>query len=179
MGELLARIPSALPQAERVLSSQPLRPDKVETEGPPAVMPFISKLYHMLSHPEEFQDVLVWDADGEAFIVHASDHLVQEVFPLMFGHGTFASFTRQVYSFRRLSPPELRTRLSIPPSSSYSGWAHPLFTRDNDPDTLHLLAPRPNKARERSKSEKREREREGERDDGRKRSEKMKRGSAG
>ncbi|GAA5998328.1 heat shock factor family protein [Rhodotorula paludigena] len=144
-------------------------------------MPFISKLYHMLSHPEELQDVLVWDADGEAFIVHASDRLVQEVFPQVFGHGNFASFTRQlnVYSFCRLSPPELRTRLSITPSSAYSAWAHPLFTRDNNPDTLHLLAPRPNKARERSKREKREREREGERDDGRERSEKMKRRMAG
>lgn len=58
-------------------------------------MPFISKLYHMLSHPEEFQDVLVWDADGEAFIVHASDRLVQKVFPQVFGHGNFASFTSE------------------------------------------------------------------------------------
>ena len=60
----------------------------------PRVKPFIAKLAHLLARPETYQDCIVWDAAGEAFILNASKRLTGEVFPRLFGHGTLASFTR-------------------------------------------------------------------------------------
>lgn len=67
-------------------------------EGPigltPRVKPFIAKLNHLLGHPESYQDCIVWDSTGEAFIVNANKRFCDEVLPRLFGHRNLASFTR-------------------------------------------------------------------------------------
>ncbi|GAA6052709.1 hypothetical protein NBRC10513_003438 [Rhodotorula toruloides] len=153
-------------------------------EGPigltPRVKPFIAKLNHLLGHPESYQDCIVWDSTGEAFIVNANKRFCDEVLPRLFGHRNLASFTRQlnvrrelcastfpfseansarsqqVYGFRRLSNSELMSRIDVKSQEGYSGWSHALFTRD-DKSSLHLLNPRPSRARMIKKAEKQER----------------------
>ncbi|BGO94718.1 hypothetical protein NBRC10512_007334 [Rhodotorula toruloides] len=131
-------------------------------EGPigltPRVKPFIAKLNHLLGNPESYQDCIVWDSTGEAFIVNANKRFCDEVLPRLFGHRNLASFTRQlnVYGFRRLSNSELMSRMDVKSQEGYSGWSHALFTRD-DKSSLHLLNPRPSRARMLKKAEKHER----------------------
>lgn len=62
----------------------------------------------------------------------------------------------QVYGFRRLSNAELMSRIDVKSQEGYSGWSHALFTRD-DKSSLHLLNPRPSRARMLKKAEKQER----------------------
>ncbi|GAA5879830.1 hypothetical protein JCM8547_005777 [Rhodosporidiobolus lusitaniae] len=119
------------------------------------VKPFISKLNHMLSRPETYADVIVWDAEGQAFIVHHTARFHDEVLPRLFGHSQSASFSRQlnVYGFRRLSATELSARIDVASTANYSGWIHPIFKR-SDRASLHLLTPRPSRARANAKEEK-------------------------
>ena len=64
--------------------------------------------------------------------------------------------SQQVYGFRRLSNSELMSRIDVKSQEGYSGWSHSLFTRD-DKSSLHLLNPRPSRARMLKKAEKQER----------------------
>ncbi|GAA5980830.1 hypothetical protein JCM10908_003883 [Rhodotorula pacifica] len=165
VGQYLTTCPTTLDSPEHV-DWRPLRRDSTgefETEsvvdGPigltPRVKPFIAKLAHLLARPESYQDCIVWDAAGESFILNASKRLMGEVFPRLFGHSTLASFTRQlnVYGFRRLSSSELAARIDIADPSGYSGWQHDLFKR-GDKSSLHLLDPRPSRARQIKKAQK-------------------------
>ncbi|BGP38452.1 hypothetical protein JCM10449v2_002384 [Rhodotorula kratochvilovae] len=166
VGDVLARVPSAMPAAGQPGSSRqgntqdwslvnPIdsaAPSSLLVPAPPPpTKPFIAKLHAMLAHPDEYADVLTWDASGEVVVVRECERIVSEVFPGVFGHGNFASFTRQlnVYSFHRHPPSLLPTLLDLPASalSGYSAWSHPHFTRANNPAALHLLVPRPSKAR--------------------------------
>ncbi|GAA5866410.1 hypothetical protein JCM1840_001307 [Sporobolomyces johnsonii] len=63
----------------------------------------------------------------------------------------------QVYGFTRLSTSDLLSRLDVASASAsdLSGWSHPQFRR-NDTSTLHLLTPRPSRARLLKKAEKEE-----------------------
>ncbi|BGP36488.1 hypothetical protein JCM10450v2_000387 [Rhodotorula kratochvilovae] len=124
----------------------------------PRVKPFIAKLNHLVSYPECYQDCVVWDSSGESFIINANKRFVSEVLPRLFGHGNAASFTRQlnVYGFRRLTNAELLSRVDVATAEGYSGWSHPHFTRD-EKTGLHLLTPRPSRARLVKKAEKQER----------------------
>ncbi|GAA5997363.1 uncharacterized protein JCM10292_000205 [Rhodotorula paludigena] len=129
-----------------------------------SVKPFISKLYHLLSHPDSYQDCVVWDGSGNSFIINSNKRFARDVLPQVFGHSNIASFTRQlnVYGFRRMSTAELMSRVNVTSPETYSAWQHALFTRD-DCTTLHLLCPRPSRARVLKKAanaEKQERERE-------------------
>ncbi|GAA5922856.1 hypothetical protein JCM1841_003763 [Sporobolomyces salmonicolor] len=133
----------------------------------PNIKPFIGKLVHLLARPDLFADVVMWCPDGMAFIVNANDHFRDKVLPDLFGHGNFASFTRQlnVYSFTRMSTTDLIARVDVGSMPAASAWHHPLFRRD-DPSALHLLSPRPSRARLAKRAEKRgravaEAEREG------------------
>ncbi|BGP70816.1 hypothetical protein NBRC10513v2_004177 [Rhodotorula toruloides] len=170
VGEVLGAFPSvaddATPLPARTLaarrgSSGGFEADSV-VEGPigltPRVKPFIAKLNHLLGHPESYRDCIVWDSPGEAFIVNANKRFCDEVLPRLFGHRNLASFTRQlnVYGFRRLSNSELMSRIDVKSQEGYSGWSHSLFTRD-DKSSLHLLNPRPSRARMLKKAEKQER----------------------
>lgn len=61
-----------------------------------------------------------------------------------------------------MSTAELMSRINVTSPETYSAWQHALFTRD-DRMTLHLLCPRPSRARvlkKAEKAEKQERERE-------------------
>ncbi|GAA5874729.1 hypothetical protein JCM1840_000417 [Sporobolomyces johnsonii] len=120
------------------------------------VKPFIGKLFHLLSHPESYRDVIVWDEQGLAFICHHGRRFTSEVLPQLFGHGNVSSFTRQlnVYGFTRLTASDLLARLDVASTQDYSGWSHPQFRRDNGKGALHLLSPRPSRARLRKKAEK-------------------------
>ncbi|POY75339.1 hypothetical protein BMF94_1567 [Rhodotorula taiwanensis] len=123
----------------------------------PRVKPFIAKLVHLLSRPETYQDCIVWDSTGESFILSANKRLTGEVFPRLFGHSTLPSFTRQlnVYGFRRLTSSELASRIDVADQTGYSGWEHESFKR-GDKSSLHLLNPRPSRARQMKKAQKKE-----------------------
>ncbi|GAA5866360.1 hypothetical protein JCM8547_000752 [Rhodosporidiobolus lusitaniae] len=120
------------------------------------IKPFISKLNHVLKHPESYADVLVWDGTGDAFIVHHCARFHDEVLPKLYGHSQSTSFTRQlnVYGFRRLTTTELSARIDVPSTANYSGWIHPLFKRGADSATLQTMMPRPSRARQAAKEEK-------------------------
>ncbi|KAL7417902.1 HSF-type DNA-binding-domain-containing protein [Mrakia frigida] len=65
---------------------------------------FISKLWHLLSHPE-YARYLKWSKDGQAFILTNSNEFAIKVLPRFFRHSNVASFVRQLnlYSFQRVS----------------------------------------------------------------------------
>ncbi|GAA6056008.1 hypothetical protein JCM3770_002139 [Rhodotorula araucariae] len=153
--------PVARTLAARRASSGGFEADHI-VEGPigltPRVKPFIAKLNHLVSYPECYQDCVVWDSSGESFIINANRRFVNEVLPRLFGHTNAASFTRQlnVYGFRRLTNSELLSRVDVASVDGYSGWSHPHFSRD-DKSRLHLLTPRPSRARLIKKAEKQER----------------------
>ncbi|GAA6054217.1 hypothetical protein JCM3770_001397 [Rhodotorula araucariae] len=167
VGDVLARVPSVLTSAELhcpvqrrdpPVSYLPTTPPAALLSAPVTlpVKPFVAKLHAMLARPREYADVLTWDARGEVVVVRECARIVSEVFPAVFGHGKFASFTRQlnVYSFRRHPSSLLPTLLDLPASAStieYSAWSHPEFTRANAPPALHLLLPKPSKARSEAK----------------------------
>ncbi|GAA6022193.1 hypothetical protein JCM10207_003938 [Rhodosporidiobolus poonsookiae] len=125
----------------------------------PRVKPFISKLFHLVSHPESYADCITWDTEGKTFIVHSCKRFTGEVLQRMFGHTNLASFTRQlnVYGFRRISGTELAARIDVQDTANYSGWQHDQFVR-GDRGALPLLSPRPSRARMLKKAEKAQRE---------------------
>ncbi|GAA5869105.1 hypothetical protein JCM1840_000470 [Sporobolomyces johnsonii] len=155
--------PPAIPPHLDALPSPPPLPFPSPAPDPfsplsPNIKPFIGKLVHLLARPDLYADVVMWCPDGLAFIVNATDHFRDKVLPDLFGHGNFASFTRQlnVYSFTRMSTTDLIARVDVGSMPAASAWHHPLFRRD-DPSTLHLLSPRPSRARLAKRAEKRER----------------------
>ncbi|GAA5910104.1 hypothetical protein JCM6882_006517 [Rhodosporidiobolus microsporus] len=142
------------------------------------VKPFIQKLSHLLSRPDVYADCLSWDSAGTAFVIHHCKRLHSDVLPRMFSHSNSASFTRQlnVSSFlssytaplhllcpsRSLSSSplsmasgatELTARVDLADLQGYSGWIHDGF-RKGDKASLHLLVPRPSRARLAAKEEK-------------------------
>ncbi|GAA5900754.1 hypothetical protein JCM5296_004887 [Sporobolomyces johnsonii] len=103
VGQLLAAFPSAVNN----LPSSGALPgrrgsgggfeSKGLLDGPidlaPRVKPFIAKLNRLLSHPEEYQDVIAW-ADDSSFIVNANSRFTSEVLPNLYSHSQLSSFTR-------------------------------------------------------------------------------------
>ncbi|KAG0664067.1 hypothetical protein C6P46_001928 [Rhodotorula mucilaginosa] len=114
------------------------------------IKPFVYKIFAMLSDPERYQDVILWDHTGEAFFVAHNDRFVSEVLREQFQHTNIHSFTRQlnVYQFQRFTVSQLRSALDLTGAvaSTYSGWTHPNFRRGRA-DLLHLMTPRPSRAR--------------------------------
>ncbi|GAA5838544.1 hypothetical protein JCM9279_003277 [Rhodotorula babjevae] len=117
---------------------------------PPEIKPFVQKLFQMLSDPEHYQDVILWNHAGDAFFVAHNDRFINEVLPNAFGHSNVHSFTRQlnVYNFQRMNVAQLRSALDLQGgiAGAYSGWSHPQFRR-GDASTLAHLTPRPSRAR--------------------------------
>ncbi|GAA6056010.1 hypothetical protein JCM3770_002140 [Rhodotorula araucariae] len=117
---------------------------------PPEIKPFVQKLWDMLSDPQHFQDVILWNRAGDAFFVAHNDRFISEVLPSAFGHSNVHSFTRQlnVYNFQRMNVAQLRSALDLQGgiAGAYSGWSHAQFRR-GDASTLALLVPRPSRAR--------------------------------
>ncbi|GAA5907728.1 hypothetical protein JCM8208_005501 [Rhodotorula glutinis] len=117
---------------------------------PPEIKPFVQKLFSMLSDPEHYQDVILWNHAGDAFFVAHNDRFINEVLPNAFGHSNVHSFTRQlnVYNFQRMNVAQLRSALDLQGgiAGAYSGWSHPQFRR-GDASTLAHLTPRPSRAR--------------------------------
>ncbi|BGP28604.1 hypothetical protein JCM10296v2_000340 [Rhodotorula toruloides] len=124
---------------------------------PPEIKPFVQKLYNLLADPQQYQDVILWNHTGEAFFVAHNDRFINEVLQASFGHQNIHSFTRQlnVYRFQRMTVAQLRGGLDLEGrvSSQYSGWSHPNFRRGGAL-SLHLLTPRPSRARIMRKLEK-------------------------
>ncbi|GAA5918637.1 hypothetical protein JCM6882_007889 [Rhodosporidiobolus microsporus] len=116
---------------------------------------FIQKLSHLLSRPDMYADCMSWDSAGTAFVIHHCRRLHSEILPRMFSHSNSASLTRQlnVYGFRRLTSTELSSRIDVVDTHGYSGWIHDGF-RKGDKASLHLLVPRPSRARLAKKEEK-------------------------
>ncbi|BGP04540.1 hypothetical protein JCM10049v2_000342 [Rhodotorula toruloides] len=132
-------------------------PEVANETLPPEIKPFVQKLYNLLADPQLYQDVILWNHTGDAFFVAHNDRFINEVLPASFGHQNIHSFTRQlnVYSFQRMTVAQLRAGLDLEGrvSSQYSGWSHPNFRRGGA-TSLHLLAPRPSRARIMRKLEK-------------------------
>ncbi|BGP21442.1 heat shock transcription factor [Rhodotorula toruloides] len=124
---------------------------------PPEIKPFVQKLYNLLAEPQLYQDVILWNHTGDAFFVAHNDRFINEVLQTNFGHQNIHSFTRQlnVYGFQRMNIAQLRAGLDLEGrvSSQYSGWSHPNFQRGGAA-SLHLLTPRPSRARIMRKLEK-------------------------
>ncbi|GAA6035912.1 hypothetical protein JCM8097_005159 [Rhodosporidiobolus ruineniae] len=158
VGSVLASVPS-LAGPSPPANALHLRRNSSDLEGPlgfqSRIKPFISKLLHLLSRPDAYADCITWDGEGKAFIVHHCQRFHSEVLPRVFGHQNSASFTRQlnVYGFRRLTNTELVARIDVKSTQDYSGWIHDAFTR-GDRASLHLLTPRPSRARLAKKEEK-------------------------
>ncbi|GAA5972737.1 hypothetical protein JCM21900_001311 [Sporobolomyces salmonicolor] len=105
VGQLLAAFPSAvshLPPSGALagrrgsgggLDSKGLIDGPIDLAS--RVKPFIAKLYRLLSHPEEFQDVIAW-ADDSSFIVNANHRFISEILPNVYSHSQLSSFTRQL-----------------------------------------------------------------------------------
>ncbi|GAA5900746.1 hypothetical protein JCM5296_004885 [Sporobolomyces johnsonii] len=140
--------------------SNTMADDDDDGEAPVTVKPFIEKLHYLLSRPHEYQDVILWNHDGDAFFVAHNDRFINEVLPAQFSHANIHSFTRQlnVYNFQRMTVRQLRHALDVASAaaSDFSGWSHPLFRR-GDTSTLQLLTPRPSRARMIKKLEKQSR----------------------
>ncbi|GJN92233.1 hypothetical protein Rhopal_005263-T1 [Rhodotorula paludigena] len=69
--------------------------DADEPASPPVeIKAFVQKLYNMLADPDHYQDVLLWNHDGDAFFVAHNERFVNEVLPSAFGHSNIHSFTR-------------------------------------------------------------------------------------
>ncbi|BGP36489.1 hypothetical protein JCM10450v2_000388 [Rhodotorula kratochvilovae] len=117
---------------------------------PPEIKPFVQKLWDMLSDPQHYQDVILWNHAGDSFFVAHNDRFITEVLPSAFGHSNVHSFTRQlnVYNFQRMNVAQLRAALDLQGgiAGAYSGWTHAQFRR-GDASTLASLVPRPSRAR--------------------------------
>ncbi|GAA5969043.1 hypothetical protein JCM11641_007449 [Rhodosporidiobolus odoratus] len=120
------------------------------------IKPFILKLNQLLNQPQMYADCITWNSEGKAFIVHHSKRFEKEVLAKTWGHQNSASFTRQlnVYGFRRLTNGELLSCVDSSDAQQYSAWIHPLFHRGQDRSSLHLLTPRPSRARQAKKAAK-------------------------
>ncbi|KAM0753472.1 hypothetical protein T439DRAFT_322375 [Meredithblackwellia eburnea MCA 4105] len=156
IGQLLRAVPDfELPS----LSNSGLNGVEIAAPARPARgMPFIKKLRGLLLRGDLYGDALVWDQEGECFIVSTtSKRLTDDILPKTFGHHNVSSFNRQlnVYGFHRL-PTSALSELLDPsvPTSSYAGWRHPSFSRDGTAWTT--MTPRPSKARK-ERAERRER----------------------
>jgi hypothetical protein len=76
---------------------------------------FIGKAYGLVSDPAT-DHLVCWDHDGETFTVRNAERLAADVFPAVFAHGSYPSFTRALnaYGFRQVSR---------------NKWRHPDFQR--------------------------------------------------
>lgn len=82
------------------------------TQRPPS---FIGKTYAIISDPAT-DHLVAWDHDGETFCVRNPERLAQDVFPSVFSHASYPSFTRALnaYGFRQVAR---------------NKWKHPDFRR--------------------------------------------------
>ncbi|KAI5478215.1 hypothetical protein MNV49_005382 [Pseudohyphozyma bogoriensis] len=95
--------------------------DRNATGVPDVVTPFISKLSHLLSHPD-YAEVIRWNDDGNAFIFAHTSPILLDVFSRFFRHANVHSFVRQlnIYGFIRLSTLSLLTAIDNSPAPSAS-----------------------------------------------------------
>ncbi|KAM0754741.1 winged helix DNA-binding domain-containing protein [Meredithblackwellia eburnea MCA 4105] len=125
------------------------------------ITPFISKLVHILNHPEH-QRFIRWNAAGDAFVFAHTRTELQDIFARLFRHSNCHSFVRQlnIYGFQRLTTLQLLTAIETPTAShfvdptsypdsplsaaDFSGFTHPLFFRDRpgQPCDLSCIKPR-------------------------------------
>ncbi|WFD34046.1 hypothetical protein MCUN1_000874 [Malassezia cuniculi] len=133
---------------------------------------FISKLWHLMSHPELYGRYIHWSEGGDVIIIKSEPHIsaafASNVLPKLFKHGNNASFVRQLnlYGFQRvpssrmLTPAELHaaaTRSSGHPRErtggfstasdlygTHSAFAHPRFRRGEEA-WLSSMRPRSSK----------------------------------
>ncbi|GAA5866407.1 hypothetical protein JCM1840_001306 [Sporobolomyces johnsonii] len=167
--------------------SNTMADDDDDREAPVTVKPFIEKLHYLLSRPHEYQDVILWNHDGDAFFVAHNDRFINEVLPAQFSHANIHSFTRQlnvslslsthtsaaeegteltsllrlraqVYNFQRMTVRQLRHALDVA-SAAASDFSgwSHPLFRRGDTSTLQLLTPRPSRARMIKKLEKQSR----------------------
>lgn len=61
---------------------------------------FISKLWHLMSNPDKYQDYITWSTSGDSIILYndqdRQDVFAKEILPKLFKHGNVASFVRQL-----------------------------------------------------------------------------------
>jgi len=72
--------------------------------GNKRVATFVQKFYDIVSHPNfSNNNVVGWNATGDAVIVHDSHELERLVLPLFFRHDKYSSFVRQLnqYNFHK------------------------------------------------------------------------------
>lgn len=121
---------------------------------------FISKLWHLLSHPELYGRYIHWSENGDVIIMRSDPHVAaafaSNVLPKLFKHGNNASFVRQLnlYGFQRvpssrmLNPAEMQAIASRGTTSArdrsagmgtaselygmHSAFAHPRFRRGQE-----------------------------------------------
>lgn len=80
---------------------------------------FISKLWHLMSHPELYGRYIHWSEGGDMIIMRSEPHIVAEfaanVLPKLFKHGNNASFVRQLnlYGFQRVPSTRLLDNTEI------------------------------------------------------------------
>ncbi|KAL7412624.1 HSF-type DNA-binding-domain-containing protein [Mrakia frigida] len=95
---------------------------------------FVSKLYHIATHPE-YAHYLRWSQDGSAFCLLNAEKFATKVLPRFFRHSKVNSFLRQLrlYGFQRVS-----VVISLDPSDSFTSASpklrrHSLLATRNDP----------------------------------------------
>ena len=68
------------------------------------IVPFINKLYNMISDSIVNQSCVSWSEDGKSFIINDKMSLEQLVLPMYFKHGNMMSFIRQLnfYNFSKV-----------------------------------------------------------------------------
>lgn len=130
----------------------------------PAIRPFPAKLNFMLRNPGVYGDVIAWDDTGTIVLVaHQSQRFTAEVLPLFFSHSSVPAFNRQlnIYGFTHLATADIGHKVRASALSvgarlgDAAGWSHPHFT-EATPDDLHMLVPKPSKARRLLQSAKQE-----------------------
>ncbi|KAL7409983.1 HSF-type DNA-binding-domain-containing protein [Mrakia frigida] len=108
---------------------------------------FISKLWHLINHPE-YSRYVRWSTDGKgiAFVESELEEFASRVLPRFFRSSKIESLIRQInlYSFSRTviqyqRPDMLDPSISV--SVSCSGYSHPDFQREH-PGNLKLLHPK-------------------------------------
>ncbi|GAA5855154.1 hypothetical protein JCM8547_002402 [Rhodosporidiobolus lusitaniae] len=113
--------------------------------------PFMSKLHFLLNNPE-FQEVIRWNAAGNAFVFAQTTQELAGALGRVFRHSSSHSFARQlnIYDFKRMTQLELHTAVESAPfpgsiltSADFAGFSHPLFFRDTPELTCNLAKIKP------------------------------------
>jgi len=90
---------------------------------------FIGKTYELINNIET-DNLICWDHSGETFTVFNPERLAADVFPGIFNHASYPSFTRALnaYGFRQVSR---------------NKWKHPEFRRGNTAALANIQRRRP------------------------------------